>query len=168
MGSASDSQITYVASSSTTQPGTYAVNVTALGGSGSTAAGVIDGIAAAGNAQTLTAQPGSGASGLQIQINGGAVGDRGTVTVTQGYASQLDSLLGGFLGTSGVIATQTAGLNQSIKDIGNSRDTLTQRLTALQTSYTRQFSALNAMLGTMQQTSNFLTQQLANLSSLSK
>lgn len=163
MGTTSDSQIQYLASSSVTQPGTYSVNITSLATGAVNAAGSIGGLPADGAGQALTGQPGSGASGLQIQVNGGAVGDRGTVTFTRGYADRLDKMIGNLLSTSGVVATQTAGLNQSVKDIGSRRDALNQRLSDTQARYTKQFSALNTLLGTMQQTSDFLTQQLANI-----
>jgi len=64
------------------------------------------------------------------------------VTFTRGYADQLDGLLGKFLANDGVIASRTAGLNQSVKDIGSRRDALNKRLASMQASYTKQFSAL--------------------------
>lgn len=163
LGQPSDSQIQFVSSSANTQTGTYAVNVSNLGAGGTTAAGTIGGATADGGTQTLSGAIGTPASGLQLQILGGATGDRGTVTFTRGYADQLDGLLSKFLANDGVIASRTAGLNQSIKAIGSSRDALNLRLARLQASYTKQFSALNAMMGQMQQTSDSLTQMLAGL-----
>ncbi len=46
------------------------------------------------------------------------------------------------------------------------RGTLTDRLTALQARYTKQFNALDTLLAKLQSTSNYLTQQLANLPGL--
>lgn len=163
MGQPSDSQIKFVSSNTYTQTGTYTVNVSNLGANGATAAGTIGGATADGGGQTLTGATGTAASGLQIQILGGATGDRGTVTFTRGYADQLDGLLGKFLASDGVIASRTAGLNQSVKDIGSRRDALNKRLANMQASYTKQFSALNTMMSQMQSTSDALTQQLASL-----
>lgn len=163
LGQPSDSQIKFVSSSANTQAGIYAINVSNLGTSSSAAAGTIGGATADGDIQTLTGAIGTPASGLQIQILGGTTGNRGTVTFTRGYAEQLDSLLSKFLANDGVIASRTAGLNQSVKNIGSSRDALNTRLARLQASYTKQFSALNTMMTQMQSTSDSLTQMLASL-----
>ncbi|BAN35469.1 flagellar hook-associated 2 domain-containing protein [Sulfuricella denitrificans skB26] len=163
LGSPSDSQIKFVSSSANTQTGTYAINASNLGTASSSAAGTIGGATAEGGVQTLSGAIGTSASGLQIQILGGATGDRGTVTFTRGYADQLNGLLSKFLANDGVIASRTAGLNQSVKNIGSSRDALNIRLARLQANYTKQFSALNTMMSQMQSTSDALTQQLANL-----
>lgn len=167
LGRPSDSQISFVSSSANTQVGIYAINVTNLGANGSTAAGTIGGANADGADQTLTGASGTSASGLRVKITGGATGYRGTVTFTRGYADQLDSLLGKFLASDGVIASRTAGLNKSVAGVGASREALNRRLANLQASYTKQFSALNTMMGQMQQTSDSLTQMLANLPGIS-
>lgn len=163
LGRSSDSQISFVGSSTNTQVGTYAINVTSLAANGAAVAGTIGGAVADGADDTLIGATGTSASGLQVKVLGGATGYRGTLTFTRGYADQLDSLLGKFLATDGVIASRTAGLNQSIKGIGSSRDALNLRLARLQASYTKQFSALNALMGQMQQTSDSLTSMLDNL-----
>jgi flagellar hook-associated protein 2 len=126
-------------------------------------AGTIGGITALGSGQTLSGATGSRTEGLQLQISGGATGDRGTVTYTQGYASQLNQVLTPILATDGLIAARTDGINTSIKQIDNEKVDLQARLDAIQARYTAEFSALDGMLGSLQQTSSFLTQQLANL-----
>lgn len=67
------------------------------------------------------------------------------------------------LGPSGPLASQTAGINRSIKDIGTQRIRVQGRLESVQQRYQAQFNALETMLSNMTKTSNFLTQQLANL-----
>lgn len=125
-------------------------------------AGTIDGQTATGSGQFLTS--GSGNSmGLKIQVAGGALGLRGSVTYSQGYGQVLTSLTTSLLGTNGTLNSETSGLNKSIADIGKQRDALNVRLTQIRASYTRQFSALDAMLGRMNQTQTYLAQQLANL-----
>lgn len=167
LGQPSDSQIKFVSSTAYTQIGTYAVNVSNIGASGGTAAGTIGGASAEGSEQVLTGATGTAASGLQLRILGGATGDRGTLTFTRGYADQLDGLLTKFLANDGVIASRTAGLNQSIKAIGSSRDALNKRLANMQANYTKQYSALNTMMNRMQSTSDSLTQMLDNLPGIS-
>ncbi len=116
-----------------------------------------------GSGQFLT-----GFDGLKIQVTGDALGDRGTVDFSQGYASQLSKLIDGFLGSEGLISNRTDGLNQSIKDVGNSRDALNVRLTSIEAQYRKQFTALDVMISNMTSTSNYLTQQLAALANFNK
>jgi flagellar hook-associated protein 2 len=126
-------------------------------------AGTIGGIAAAGSGQMLSGAAGTAAEGLQLQVNGGATGARGSVTYTRGYAAQLDRILTPILDNSGMLAARTDGLTSSIKGLENDKVQLQARLDAIQRRYTQEFSVLDAMLGSMQQTSTFLTQQLATL-----
>jgi flagellar hook-associated protein 2 len=55
-----------------------------------------------------------------------------------------------------------------VKLIGKQREALTLRLTQIESRYRAQFSALDAMVASMTQTSNFLAQQLANLPTISR
>ena len=168
MGKATDPQISYAGSSSATQPGTYPVNLSAVGADGSNASGTIDGMTADAASQMLTGGAGTGATGLQINILGGATGGRGTVTFTRGYADQLNNLLTSFLASDGVIASNTDGLNKNVKDITDQVSALNAQLTAKQAAYTQQFSSLNTLVSSMQSTSNFLTQQFAAMTAASK
>lgn len=130
-------------------------------GAGLNAAGTIGGVAATGNGQTLT---GAGnASGLALTVAGGATGARGSVNFARGYAYELDKLVGKMLDTNNLIDSRVGGINASIKDIGTRRDELNLRLDSIEKRYRAQFTALDGMLSGMNQTSNFLTQQLANL-----
>jgi flagellar hook-associated protein 2 len=153
----------YGSSSSVAIGGNGAANL--LGGTptptaGLDVAGTIDGVSATGSGQFLTS--GSGNSlGLKIQVNGGALGTRGTVNFAQGYAYTLNQLSTTLLATNGLLDGKTTGLNKSIADIAKQRVTLTARLASIQTNYTKQFSALDVMLSSMNSTSTYLTQQLA-------
>ncbi len=80
-----------------------------------------------------------------------------------GVAVNVGSLLDLYLGSSGLFTSRTDSLNASIKDIGDQRAQLTDRLTQLQTRYTKQFNALDGLLAKLQGTSSYLAQQLGNL-----
>jgi len=125
-------------------------------------AGTIDGNVATGSAQTLTATVGD-AAGLKVQIKGGATGDRGKVNYARGYAFRLDAVVGGMVTSSGMIANRTDGLTRSIKDIDSRRDAENLRLAAVEKRYRAQYTALDAAIASMKQTSTYLSQQLANL-----
>ncbi|CAH0299280.1 Flagellar hook-associated protein 2 [Massilia sp. Bi118] len=127
-------------------------------------AGTIGGLAATGNGQTLTAMAGSAVEGLQLKVNGGATGDRGSISFSQGYAFQLNTLAAGFIGTDGMVTGKTNGLNATVKSIQKQTDTFNTRLTAIEARYRAQFTALDSMLSSMQTTQSYLTQQLAAIS----
>lgn len=130
--------------------------------SGTDVAGTIDGVAASGSGQKLTSTSGN-STGLAIQINGGATGARGTVSYSQGYAYTLNQMATSFLAPDSVMASVTSGINKIIASIETQKTALNARLVTLQQSYTRQFTALDSTLSGLNNTSNFLTQQLASL-----
>lgn len=82
-----------------------------------------------------------------------------------GLAVRMSTTLDGMLSSSGLVASQTDGINSSIKDIGRKRTTLSNRLVQIEKRYRAQFSSLDTLVASMQKTSQFLTQQLANLPS---
>lgn len=127
------------------------------------AAGTFNGVEASGSGQSLTGNSGNGAEGLKVLVSGGATGSRGTVSYSQGFAFQLNALMDTLLGSSGPLTSATERLNNNIKDIDTRRETLTRRLTAIEARYRAQYTALDTLVANMNQTSSYLTQQLANL-----
>lgn len=126
-------------------------------------AGTLNGVAATGSGQFLTGATGNASEGLKIQITGGGLGARGTVNYSQGYAYQLNTLANSLLGTGGPIASRADGLNASIKRLDQDKQTFSARLVNIEARYRAQFTALDRMISSMNTTSSFLTQQLANL-----
>lgn len=132
------------------------------GTTGQDVAGEIGGLAGTGSGQTLT---GTGsASGLQLLIEGGSLGARGTIGFSRGIAWQLDQSLTSLLGTTGSIANRTGGIDRSIDDIDQQRLVVSRRLAETEKRYRAQFNALDQLVASMQQTSSYLTQQLASIS----
>ena len=86
-----------------------------------------------------------------------------TTPGNEGIAVRFNTSLQAIVGFGGTIAARTDGISSSIKDISNTRDLLNARLTQIETRYRRQFAALDALVGKLNQTSGFLTQALANL-----
>lgn len=139
---------------------------TTLTTAGLDAAGTIGGTTATGSGQFLTADSGSGAAGLKLQISGGTTGSRGTISFSQGFAFQLDSLMGKMLdGKTGLIANATDSIDRNIDAIEKRRDRLNTRLEEIEARYRKQFAALDSLIAEMNQTSNYLSQQLSSLSS---
>ena len=135
------------------------------GSAGQDVAGTLNGISGSGNGQSLTGAAGSPTEGLKLLIAGGSTGARGKVNFSVGYATQLSGLLSGFIGTSGTITSTSAGVTASIKDIGNQRTTLNSRLFDVEARYRAQFTALDSIVSSLNNTSTFLSQQLSALNS---
>ncbi|MEW6313218.1 MAG: flagellar filament capping protein FliD [Pseudomonadota bacterium] len=127
------------------------------------AAGTINNVTASGAGQYLTGATGDVSEGLKIQVTGGSTGARGTVNYSQGYAYKLDRLMDGFLASTGPLSSRTDGITSSIKDINSRREALNRRLVDIERRYRIQFASLDKMMSSMNQTSNYLAQQLANL-----
>ncbi|EFK96619.1 Flagellar hook-associated protein 2, partial [sediment metagenome] len=131
------------------------------GAAGLDVAGTIGGFSAKGLGTQLT---GTGdAEGLVINVAGGLTGDRGTVGYTKGYAEQLNTLIGGFLSSDGVLTRQMNDFTQRIESIGESRVKLNERMESLEERLRSQFLAMDLMVGKMRSTGDFLTGQLATL-----
>lgn len=154
-----------------TEQGTAALMLGAAGAGvlgGTDVAGTINGAAATGIGQLLTGAGGNAAEGLRIMINGGATGARGTVTSSKGYAAQLNELATTLLDASGPLSARTDGLAQSIKGVSRQREQLAMRMQVLEARYRAQFTALDTNIANMNSTSNYLAQQLAQISAISR
>lgn len=163
-GAASMVEITAV---DTTTAGTLGFALGA-GTTGLDVVGTINNAAATGAGQSLTGAIGNAVEGLKLEISGTTTGSRGNVNFSQGYAYQLDKLAGKLLETTGPISTRTKGLDNNIKEIDQRREVLNRRFDEIEKRYRAQFSALDAVLGKLRNTSDFLTQQLAGLSSINR
>ncbi|HRQ59073.1 MAG TPA: flagellar filament capping protein FliD [Azoarcus taiwanensis] len=84
-----------------------------------------------------------------------------------GFAFALSGVLDGILGTGGTLDSRSDGINRSIRSLDEQRERLGMRLEMIEKRYRAQFTALDSMLGSMQQTSNYLQQQLSSLSRMS-
>lgn len=80
-----------------------------------------------------------------------------------GFAARLDQLIEDVVKTGGLIDSRMSGINNTIRDIDKQRDVLGRRLEDVEKRLRAQFTALDTMIASMTQTSNFLQQQLANL-----
>lgn len=92
----------------------------------------------------------------------------GVAAVIGAYGSALKTTTTNLLGTSGVIASRTDGLNSSVKSISTRIDALNTRLTAIEKNYRAQFTALDTSMSSMSTTSTYLSQQLTLLSNMTK
>jgi flagellar hook-associated protein 2 len=80
-----------------------------------------------------------------------------------GLAKRFDNTLKEYLAFDGPLSSRLNGVNKSIANIADQRTALSARLTALESRYRKQFTAMDALVGQLQSTGSFLTQQLNSL-----
>lgn len=81
----------------------------------------------------------------------------------EGIAGRLESIVENFLASNGSIGVREATLKTRLDDISDRRTELDARMEQVRNRYQNQFNALDRLVGQLNQTSSFLTQQLANL-----
>jgi len=145
-----------------TQNATLGFDSLAVSSAGTNVLGSIGGSPATGQGQQLSG------SGLVLDITGSGTGNLGSVLFSQGLATKLDSLLSRFLASDGQISSKTDSINDQIADITVQRTDLDERVTQIETRFRNQFTALDILLGTLQNTSNFLDLQLAALPTIGR
>lgn len=131
----------------------------AVGTSGVDVAGTIDGVTAVGSGQFLSSSSGD-SNGLKLLIADTKLGSRGTVNFGRGVIDRLSGTLNNLLATGGSIDTRTSGLQKDLESIASARSALDVRMSAYQAQLLAKFNAMDAIIGSFQATSNFLTQQL--------
>ncbi|MDM8354939.1 flagellar filament capping protein FliD [Pandoraea communis] len=129
--------------------------------------GTIGGYSATGSGQTLTGSTGTPVEGLKLTVTGSSIGSRGSVSFSQGYASLLSNQLTDFLGSKGAISNATDSINSSIKQIQQQETDWQDQMTQMQNRYMAQFTALDATMAKLQNTSDYLKQVLGGSSSSS-
>jgi len=100
---------------------------------------------------------------LKSAINADAEGVASLFGSENGIAARLSSQLTKRLETGGDVESRSTQLNNEMKAITKSKETLNLRLTQLESRYRKQFTALDSLLTQMQSTSSYLATQLANL-----
>ncbi len=87
-------------------------------------------------------------------------------TEGQGFASRLDTLVNGWLDLDGLIKGRTDGLDSSKRLLETREQSLEYRMTQIEAGLYAQFSRLDTLLGSLQVTSDYLSQQLQMLPSI--
>jgi flagellar hook-associated protein 2 len=77
---------------------------------------------------------------------------------TNGVAEQLNTNITNYLSTSGVIQTRTNALNTDLTNLSTQQTSLTNYQSQLTSMYNAQFTALNTLMATMNNSSQYLTQ----------
>jgi flagellar hook-associated protein 2 len=99
-------------------------------------------------------------AGLSVQITGGPLGDRGTVSLVRGVMNRIDQTWTNAVSVGGMFDTQQASFDAQEKRLADDQDAFNKRMTALQTRLQTQFAAADALISKLNSTSSYLSQQL--------
>lgn len=160
----SDAQVSYLSSTSKTQTGTYPITVSQIGSDITNMVGTINGVAGNGLNQELIGATGDASEGLRIKVLGNTTGARGTITFVKGYAAQLDDILDGLLDEEGLLAARTDGITESVKRLEKQTDAFNIKLELIEKRYREQYTRLDTLLSSLQNTSSYLAQQIQSIS----
>jgi flagellar hook-associated protein 2 len=135
------------------------------GTAGTDVAGTINGVAATGQGQLLSAANGNGAQGIVLRVQDGSTGDRGTVTFDLGIWPALNRYLNLALGNEGSVTKRINGFETSKRELDQRSLKLEARWKQAELNYRTQYSTLDRLVAQLRSTSSFLEAQLASLSS---
>lgn len=138
---------------------------TATGTAGQDVQGTINGQTAQGDGQVLflANSAGGDAAGLQVRITGGDVGNRGSVKFIEGVSERAVDAITSILGADGALSSRTDALNRDLERIQEDRIKLDLRIESYQERLVKQFSAADSLISQLNNTRDYVTQQLAAL-----
>jgi flagellar hook-associated protein 2 len=101
--------------------------------------------------------------GLDFEVLGGADGARGNIEFSQGFASRLDETIKRlFEADHGLVTDRMESLSNRSSEYDDKKASLDLRYDKMLAKYQLQFSALQGLLSSTQQTSDFLTATFSN------
>ncbi len=128
--------------------------------SGADVLGTINGLAATGSGQLLRGSTGN-VNGLAMLYSGSAIGPVGDVILGIGIGASFDGLLDTFTNpVTGLIQGTVKSEQTTFESIGKRIDNLTRQMEQQRVTLTGQFTAMQQALTVLQQSGDFLTQQL--------
>lgn len=138
---------------------------TATGTAGTDVQGTINGQTAESDGQVLFLSnlADGDAAGLQVRITGGVTGDRGPITFIQGVSEKAVDTITSILGENGGLSSRTESLNRDLERIQQDRIDLETRIQSYRERLVSQFSAADSLIAQLNNTRDFVSQQLAAL-----
>jgi flagellar hook-associated protein 2 len=127
-------------------------------------AGTIGGQIAEGDGQVLFLGSNTGpASGLQVRILGEQTGGRGSINFVQGVGKNTVDLVNSFVGADGKLESRTSSLNRELEKTQEDQVKLEVRIESYRERLVKQFSAADSLISQLNNTRDFVTQQLEAL-----
>jgi len=149
------------------------------GVNGEDAEGMIDGKKAMGDGQLLRSSSGP-SRGLVAEVKGGDLGNRGTITYSQGMSAMLDNTLDGVIDANisssdgdtsksgSTIDGKIDSLYKKIQDISAQEDTLNYRMGKLEERLYKQFNSMDSAVSGLDNLKGYLKATLENLPGYTK
>ena len=158
------SMVSDVASGSNTSR----IGTTAITGTGVDIAGSIQSLTSTGTGSRLEVDSSSSSlDGLAIEYTGSTTGVVGGITLATGaserFATLVDSL---FSNSDSVVSTRTESINEQIDQIRGQITRKQEQVSRTQERLEAEFAALEVQLSAIQSQADFLTNQLAQISSI--
>jgi flagellar hook-associated protein 2 len=147
------------------QEGSDAFGLTGANGTtGLDIVGTIGGQTAKGDGQVLFLGSDAGAaSGLQVRVLGDQIGSRGSINFVQGLGKNTVDLVNSFVGANGALESRTGSLNRNLEKIQENQIKLDIRIESYRERLVKQFSAADSLISQLNNTRDFVTQQLEAL-----
>lgn len=138
---------------------------TATGTAGQDVQGTINGQVAEGDGQVLFLSNAAGgdAAGMQIRITGGETGNRGSISFIEGVSEKAVDAITSMLSENGGLSARTDSLNRELERIQEDRIDLDRRIQSYQERLVSQFSAADSLIAQLNNTRDYVSQQLAAL-----
>ncbi|MCK0107342.1 flagellar filament capping protein FliD [Marinobacter sp. S0848L] len=138
---------------------------TSTGVAGQDVEGTINGQAAQGDGQVLylANDASNKAAGLQVRITGGEVGSRGAVNFIEGVSERAVDAITNILSAEGALSSRTESLNRDLERIQEDRVKLDLKIESYQARLVAQFSAADSLIAQLNNTRDYVSQQLAAL-----
>ncbi|MFT6152998.1 MAG: flagellar hook-associated protein 2 [Crocinitomicaceae bacterium] len=121
-----------------------------------------------GNGETGKRKDGEidNASGIRIKVEGGDLGDRGSITYVSGIADQLKNLLKNFLDPNGgTLNTKFTSLEVQQTTLDEDKESFDARIEATEARLKSQFLYNDLIISSLKTTEDFLTQQFEAMAS---
>lgn len=101
--------------------------------------------------------------GLEFEVIGVTIGARGTISYSEGYASQLETTINDlFKADTGLLSTRMSNLNDRLDRYDEKTKDIDTRYEKLLAKYQMQFSMLQSLINSSEQTRNMLTATYSN------
>ncbi len=146
--------------------GTTGIGNVVLTGEGTNLEGTIGGLPTLTvDGHSLRGKSGFSAEGIQIRIPDDTSGSLGQVRIVDGLGQSLPEVIKGLgLGSSGILASRSDGVDNSIEDLENQINRASRRTAQVEVRLRKQFTNLEVQLAQLNALGDYVTQQMAALS----
>lgn len=128
--------------------------------SGSVAGNSIGSLAALGITRNADGTLSSDSGKLSSALQGNPAAVQDLFAGTNGYATRLNSMLDGFTSSNGILATRTASIQNQLSNLSQESTALTARMNVYATQLRQQYTALDTLMSSLNNTSSYLTSSL--------